>query len=507
MQTSHNHILKIYNPIVSSVRTYRAKNTSVKIGSSEDCDLQIYLPSLLPIHIVVNFEDRKIAAMGNDVYCDTVPIIQGTTLQFSNDSIVRIHNIFMMFLSLESVENVEKYDDRILAASSRFKEYAPILKIAHKDSTMSSDINRDIKPESFDINQVSSSMKELTNNNSVLLADSYKKELGEFSEMPHIAPSNMIDDNTVIKKVIEETEEEFKKEYNTAPSPTMLEAAIQKKIDVIDQEVKEILENDPNIHISKPHRPDLGAIAIENDVLMQAEAAIDRSIADKVLEAEINSLEQLKNNITDNIKEEISQMIQEETREQVERAIKEQLPMIMEYNNSQFVEEDVSKRIKPNGTVEDEKQASDRVENDSEDVSMTKAIEGPISVPVTVEDKSVENKPVKDKPVEDKFVENKSEKDKLEKDKLEKDKSEKDKPEKKAAKDTAKPAKKNTRKTQEKSKKETKPKKKAPKKETKKDTVKETKKKDEKQSEKEADQKEASTRKRPTRKAATKNKQ
>lgn len=359
-KTHKYFVLKIYNPIVAAVKTYKSSSKIVKIGSSEECDLQIFLPSLLPIHIVVDFEQQKITAVGNDVHCDTVPVLQGTSVSFSNDSVVRVHSIFMIFLVVESLQKVAAYDAKITSAASRFKEYSPVLKITHNADTLGNSIADECKKKE---------MKQQKENGQ-LLDSLYQKELGEFSKIPPIqssakhieryqsegksadATARAMDKTTVEKMVIEKTAEEFKEAFDAQPSPEMLEAAIHKKLESLHQEANSVLDGDINIPINKPRHPDLGEIAIENDLLRQAESEIKSTelTREKVLEAEVNSLEKLKNNITDNIKEdirdEISQILQDEAKDHVEKAVEEclQAPKFAEVISKSVNEaKDVSK--------------------------------------------------------------------------------------------------------------------------------------------------------------------
>lgn len=312
------YVLKLFNPIVAAVKTYNILKSVVKVGSNEECDLQIFLPSLLPVHIVVDFEEHKITAIGNDVHCDTIPIAPGSSSAFSNDSVIRIHGIFMIFLELNTIEESNSYDLKIEQAASRFKEYSPVLKISHRVDSLGNSILDDL-------NQ--------TNENGTALNNMYENELGEFSKITPIEKKGMIANSA---KIIEKTQEEFKDMFKTEPSPEIVEAVIHKKIENIQKEVNNVLEGDVNIPLNKVNHPDLGEMAIENDLLRQAEKEIEsnsnnsianNSSGDKIAEADINSLEILKNTITDNIKEEfreeIAQMIQEEAKDHVERAVEE----------------------------------------------------------------------------------------------------------------------------------------------------------------------------------------
>ncbi|ELA41515.1 uncharacterized protein VICG_01499 [Vittaforma corneae ATCC 50505] len=330
-------VLKIYNPIIAAVKTYKSSNKIVKIGSSEECDLQIFLPSLLPIHIVVDFEKHKITAVGNNVHCDTVPVLQGTSVSFNNDSVVRVHSIFMVFLVVESLQKIDAYDAKITSVASRFKEYSPVLKITHNTDTLGNSIVDGRKAEE---------MKQQSENKQ-FLDNVYERELGDFSKTPPIhssskqvekhewkdkgneATAKVVDKMAVERMMVGRTEEEIKKAFNIQPSPEMLEAAIHRKLENLQQEANNVLDGDINIPINKPRHPDLGEIAIDNDLLRQAEKDIKSAgqelTRDKVLEAEVNSLEKLKNNITDNIKEEIreeiSYILQEEAKDHVEKAV------------------------------------------------------------------------------------------------------------------------------------------------------------------------------------------
>jgi len=331
------YILKIYNPIIGAVKTYKCDSSVMKIGSGTNCGLQITLPSLRQVHITTDFEEQKITAGGNGVHCDRAPVPQGTSAVFTNDSIVRIHNLLMIFLVVDTLEGLEVYDERIIQAASRFKEYSPVLRIEHNKDALGSSICDE---------------GALKKSNGDLLDNLYDKELGEFSQIAPIGISNTDAyerDETLLatNTVLEKTRKEFEDIYKVEPSPEVLEAAIHKKLDDIKDEVHEVLEGDVDISLTKKHHTDLGEIAVENDLLVQAEQGIH-----SVHDADMNSLEQLKNSITDNIKEEIreeiTQMMQVEAKINVEREVEECL------QNPKFVEV-LAKTIQmsPNMTKED----------------------------------------------------------------------------------------------------------------------------------------------------------
>lgn len=104
----------------------------MKMGSSEECDLQIFLPSLLPVHIVVDFMESRVTAVGNDVHCNTIPVLPGNGITLNNDSTVRILRVFVIFLIMDALDEANIYDIKIEMAPPRLKEYSPALKIAHR---------------------------------------------------------------------------------------------------------------------------------------------------------------------------------------------------------------------------------------------------------------------------------------------------------------------------------------------------------------------------------------
>lgn len=311
---TQSFILKIYNPILSAVKTYKTKKNTIKIGSCKECDFQIFLPSLLTVHIVVDFMTRQITAVGNDVHCDTIHIAKGSSAEFTNDSIVRVHSIFMILLAIDNVDDasleaLEIYDEKIAAAASRFKEYSPVLQISPNTSTFE---------------------------NGIILGAEYEKGLGEFSKMPPITPlTEMNEKGDVIdpaRNLLEKAENDFMKEFNAKPTSEMLEAVINKKMEVIKNEIDDVINGNMNIPLAKPLYHDLGEIAIENEILRDAMNDIhDNEDKKEIVEAEITTLERLKNEITDTIKEEvreeISQMMQDEAKEQVVKAVEECLQM------------------------------------------------------------------------------------------------------------------------------------------------------------------------------------
>ncbi|KAM0680599.1 hypothetical protein GINT2_001287 [Glugoides intestinalis] len=302
-------ILKIYNPILAAVKTYKTKKNTLKIGSFKECDFQIFLPSLLPVHIIVDFVTRQITAVGNDVHCDTIQISKGSTAAFTNDSVIRVHSIFMILLVIDNIdvlpETLDIYDEKIASAASRFKEYSPVLQISPNTSTFE---------------------------NGIILGAEYEKGLGEFSNMPPITPSKEMNENEDIidpaKNLLVKAEDDFMKEFNSRPTTEMLEAVINKKMDIIKQKVDDAINGNMNIPLTKPLPHDLGEIAIENEILIDAINDIhDNEDKNEVIEAELTTLERLKNEITDSIKEEvreeISQLMQEEAKEHVVNAVGE----------------------------------------------------------------------------------------------------------------------------------------------------------------------------------------
>lgn len=316
-------ILKIYNPVIGAVKTYRNDKRTVKIGSGSGCDLQIMLPSLRQVHITADFEDRKITAVGNNVHCDNVPLAPGTSTTFSNNSIIRIHSIFMMFFVVDNLEELSPYDEGIVQEASRFKEYSPVLRIEHNVDTLGSSIGEDGL---------------LKRDNGDMIDRLYERELGEMSKIQPIKrdsadgcpiPGTSMSTGEIHEPVVsgktalDRAKIEFEEEYKVSPPPEVIEAVIHKKLDDIKEEVHEALVGDVNIAMAKKPQSDLGEIAIDNDLLVQAE----REAQEEVLKADIDTLEQLKSSITDNIKEEIreeiAQIVKEEARSNVEREVEE----------------------------------------------------------------------------------------------------------------------------------------------------------------------------------------
>lgn len=225
--SSNRNLIKIFNPILAAVKTYRTSAQVVKIGSGDSADLQIFLPSLQTEHIIVNLDEQKVMAVGNDVHCDAVPLPPGSSQHFNNDSVIRIHSIFMGFYKPGGAFNSSAYDKNLISAASRYREFSPIFKIVHCNCQDNDDLDVEGSMAIGDSERHLQASETITS--------FYEREVGHVSSVPPIeSPMGEFLDQSSLSpasKAIEATRKEFEEIYRTKPSDKILEAAIERKLE------------------------------------------------------------------------------------------------------------------------------------------------------------------------------------------------------------------------------------------------------------------------------------
>lgn len=360
------YVIKTTNPITFNIMTYKGHKPIISVGSDDTCDLILSLPSIAPIHLIVNYLEKKVKAIGNDVHCDTITLLPDNTMNFTNKSLLSIHNIFMMFLFVEenedSLKEMEECDVKLRIAASKYTHYSPYLKIAHsndhKEFNMPADFQRNAEMNREDLDE------------------KYKKELGDFSEMPLLAHmTGSTESNALINPIIKKTEEELE----ALTTPNAVAAVINSQIADVEDNIHKAIDGVQDIGVIREILPDLGREAITNEMLQEAKKELETNAMNdnernKILEAEIKSIEDLKSSITDSMKEEfrstISTIIQEETKDQVEREVEK---CFQESKFTQFVAETVAEHSK--AAIEEVKTRIEGLEEVQDQIILEAAIE------------------------------------------------------------------------------------------------------------------------------------
>lgn len=362
MADSSRNLIKIFNPVLAAVKTYRCSTQVIKIGSGDSVDLQIFLPSLQAEHIVVDLDEQKVTAIGNDVHCNTAPLSPGSSSHFNNDSVIRIHNIFMGFYKPNDTFSSSACDKKLILAASQYKEFSPVFRIVHCKCQDGDD---------FIENGIVTGDSEIQTQTSSAMSSLYEKEVGDVFAMPSILPEDS-QNLSPSSKAIEGTRKEFEEVYHVKPSDEILEAAIEKKIEAVSEKTIEVLEGTVDIPLVRQTHGDLGAMAIDNSILQKAKTEIQEGAdRDRILEAEINSVDMLKNRITDNIKDEmresISKVVQEEVQDKVDTAVKE---CIQSSKITDAIAEQVTEKVLENEALDErimKARISGKVDEDKDD--------------------------------------------------------------------------------------------------------------------------------------------
>lgn len=361
-EVNETYLIKTSNPVTGTIMTYKTSKKTILVGSDSSCELIVSLPSIAPVHLIVNFFEKKIKAVGNDVRVDYTAISSDNFASFNNNSLISIHNIFFMFLSIDERSDIlaeaKEAENKLVSACSKYAQYSPYLKIipSTQDISLAPEYDRNIQ----------------TNRQG--LASLYKKEMGEFSEMPPLTHMEAQDTaNPVIKRV----EEQFEQKYDSMPNSKTIAAVIDSEISDVKDNIQKAIDGITDIKVVKEEIPDLGRSAIQNEILNEAlkevETKEDKSIPspiedqNKILEAELKSMDDLRNSITDKIKEEfrsaISDMVQEETKEYVGKEVER---CFQEPKFTQFVSETVAEQSKAvieefKSQIEDLKEVQEKI--------------------------------------------------------------------------------------------------------------------------------------------------
>ena len=360
---TNTYLIKTTNPVISNLMTYKTYKPVILIGSDSSCELILSLPSISAVHLIVDFQEKKLKAIGNDVRCDYISVAPESTISFTNKSLISIHNIFFMFLSIadnnDIMAEVKESEQKLLNASSKYTYYSPYLRITPSNESMAA------APE-YDLNIQS---------NREGMVEKYKKEMGEFSEMP---PLTQMHDYGMTNPIVKKVEEDFENRFDTTAPPSAVAAVIQSQLINVKENVQKAIDGITDIGVVREEIPDLGKSAIENEILKEAKKEVDQAEKasemrfhqderNKLLEAELKSIDDLRTSITDSIKEEfrstISDLIQEETKEHVGKEVER---CFQEPKFTQFVSETVAEHSKAvieevKNQIEDLKEAQDKI--------------------------------------------------------------------------------------------------------------------------------------------------
>ncbi|KAI5170051.1 hypothetical protein PAEPH01_1209 [Pancytospora epiphaga] len=122
-------ILRIYNPTLKTVETYRCSAQYATLGSGRLADISVDLPSLEWEHLRIDFDSRKIAVIGSGVSVDGQNVPQGTEISVTNDSIIRVHSLVLSVL--DTAGNPTYYNEKILEEGIKNPRPVPSVGISH----------------------------------------------------------------------------------------------------------------------------------------------------------------------------------------------------------------------------------------------------------------------------------------------------------------------------------------------------------------------------------------
>lgn len=108
---SDKRILKIYDPLFKTVKTYTVDTSIIKIGVDDSCDLQINLPIIEDLCLVLNMDENTLAIiktgdMKEDLVCHLMV-----------DEVFRIHTVYFYYTTVEeerynNIENDKKLSEK-----------------------------------------------------------------------------------------------------------------------------------------------------------------------------------------------------------------------------------------------------------------------------------------------------------------------------------------------------------------------------------------------------------
>lgn len=108
---SDKRILKIYDPLFKTVKTYTVDSSVIKIGVEENCDLQINLPIIEDLCLVLNMDENTLAIL------KTGDMKEDFVCHLMADEVFRIHTVYFYYTSVDeerysNIENDKKLGEK-----------------------------------------------------------------------------------------------------------------------------------------------------------------------------------------------------------------------------------------------------------------------------------------------------------------------------------------------------------------------------------------------------------
>lgn len=319
----HDRIIRIYNPNLDIVNTFRSCAQQVSIGSGTQADLQLTLPSLEWEHLLVDFKGA-VTALGSDVFVDGMPLPKNATAAITDESLVRVHSI-VLGIYTGGGDRVQRVSHILAEGRKALLRPLPHLKISHCGCT----IQEELGPLDEAAPSIAGAMPAVVMAESFVdgdMATAYASLAGPIAgldpadnckRMKYNMPEDTAD---LTRQVINETKEEIMNDLNLEPKLDVVEAYITRKIDNINGDINDVINKTPDISIRKQENHDLGKIVIEKDLLETAKSEIASAITE-----DDATLDAFKRNISDNIKEEMREtmnvLVQDEVKETIDGAV------------------------------------------------------------------------------------------------------------------------------------------------------------------------------------------
>lgn len=103
-------IFKIYDPLLSDVKTYLVKENTIKFGNEENCDVNITLPHLNELTMTLDMDNDTITL---EKFDDNQKIVQHVC-DLAKNVIFRIHTIFMFYMDIAEEDVKDLQNNKVM---------------------------------------------------------------------------------------------------------------------------------------------------------------------------------------------------------------------------------------------------------------------------------------------------------------------------------------------------------------------------------------------------------